>query len=746
MVHDDIGYELTIVNVKDSLLRVASFEAVEELSSIFAYTIVVATDPDPEAIASLEAALGSDARFAVTKGGDVSRIVHGIITRVQPDGAFKGETQARVVFVLEPRLANLRHRGGFRIFQNMAMHEIVLALCDSEQIKCSWLIKGRPPKREYCTQFNESDFAFIRRLASDEGMHFYFTHDDEETTLTFANDPGGYPEIEPKIRIPFNDTIGAVDSEHVRSIRRSQNVRVGAFEHRDYNFLEPNNPLVARAETAGKETAANSHKREFRDYPGWSVQKDGEGKARAQMRLDELRSDASVVAGTALSLRLSPGRTFTLEGHREDGFNRKLLVTGVRMSGAVQGALRDGSGVRGGTRPTEFKAVPAEVTIHPKRRPKPQSRLQSARVVGPKDGDPYVDERGRVKVQFFWDRDGKFDENSSCWIRMMTPAAHLDEGFWQAHKVGSEVVVGFIDDDIDRPMILGAVYNTVQPQLYPLPAQVAKSVWRTNSIPGNKGFNEITQDNTAGREVIFLHAQKDHKEVVLHNHMESIGANQTSSVGANQTVSVGANRSVSVGANHTVTVTANETNTVHGKRTEKVDTGEDVTVKAGRTHTVETGDEKLSVKAGKRAVSVSAEDSLTADSKKDKVTTTFDLDAGTSITIHHGKDSTLTLKENTAELNTAKEIKLTNSKSTITLKEGVLSIEATDEIALKAGPASISLKNDGTVTISGATKVGIGCQSSTVNLEPAQAVVNGAAVNVTASGVMEISGAMIKIN
>ena len=371
IVHEDISYKLKITDIEDSLLRVASYKATENLSKLFKYDIVIATDPDSDSIASLEQSLGRDATFSIEKDGDVARIVHGIITRVVPDGTFIGKTQARVRLLLEPRMANLRYSGGFRIFQNKGIHEIITAICDPEQIDRSWHVHGVPQKREYCTQFNESDFDFIARIASEEGMNFFFIHDEQKSTVVFSNAPDGFEEIEKKLQITFNDSIGAVHGEHVRSIQRAQSVRTGAFEHRDYDFLQPKKSLVARAETEGKETTANSHKREVRDYPGGFIDKDGAGKKRAQMRLNELRSDGFVFSGTALSMRFAVGHTFTLADHREDAFNRKLLLTSVTMEGAVQGALRDGSASRGTNKLISFTAVPAETPIHPERKPKP---------------------------------------------------------------------------------------------------------------------------------------------------------------------------------------------------------------------------------------------------------------------------------------------------------------------------------------------------------------------------------------
>jgi type VI secretion system secreted protein VgrG len=749
MVHEDLRCKVDIGGLDADAVKVSSLDGIEGLSRLFSYTVVVATEAAD--VAKLEKALGSDVSITVSRESAVERVVHGIVTEVIPDGTYVGKRQMRTTLVVEPRLSNLAYCGGFRMFQNQTMRQIVEELLKPERVEAVWRVRPEPPKREYRTQYDESDLDFMRRLASDEGLHFFFEHTSDKTTLVFTNSPKGFTELDGESTFDFRDTEGAVTGEHVRSIRRAQRIRTGAVEHRDYDFELPRTALFARAETEDPQSEANTKRRERRDYPGEFTDADKEGTPRAQMRLEELRSDASVLMGTASTVRLLVGKQFTLEGHRDKAFNRKLLITEVSVGASIQGALweqSDGSrGARAGGTLSRFAAVPAETPLRPPRRRKPSGRLQTARVVGPKEGDPFVDEFGRIKVQFAWDRDGTFDEHSSCFIRMMTPVAHEDEGFYSAHKVGSEVLVDFIDGDIDRPIVLGAVYNGRERQPYGQPDQVSRSSWKVRSIPGGKGFNEITFENQAGKEQIILHAQKDRNETILHDHTETIGANQTTTVGANQTISVGANQTISVTGNRALTIDKNDTIAVKGARTETVDASETVTVKSGRTHTVQTGDEALTVAAGSRAVTVSKEDKLTADSKIDAIATTFDLNVGTSITIHHQSDSTLTLREGEASLNTAKKIVVSNDSSgTITMDGGVVTITAKDELVLGSGAAKISLKKDGTVTIEAATEIGIACKSSSVKLEPAQAVINGTAVNVTASGMMEISGALIKIN
>src|SRR5262249_44782464 len=154
-----------------------------------------------------------------------------------------------------------------------------------------------------------------------------------------------------------------------------------------------------------------------------------------------------------------------------------------------------------------------------------------------------------------------------------THAAGADRGIWFPPRVGDEVVVQFLNGDIDRPFVAGAIYNAVAAQPYPLPGEASKSTIKSLTIPGGKGNNELTFEDKSGGEEIYMHAQRDHRVVVGHNESISVAANQTVSVGANQSISVGANRTVSTGANETISVKKN--------RTETVDEKEDVTVKQG---------------------------------------------------------------------------------------------------------------------------------------------------------------------
>ncbi|HEY2516465.1 MAG TPA: type VI secretion system tip protein TssI/VgrG, partial [Polyangiaceae bacterium] len=671
-----------------------------------------------------------------------------IVTEVLPDGEHGSARQARTALLVEPRLANLRYAGGYRIFQDQSLKEIAEALALPEGIALDWRTLAPPPKRGYRTQLDESDFDFLARLAADEGFHFFFEHDDTQTTLVFTDEPQGFRDLDAG-DLPYEETDGAVAGERVRTIRRAQRVRTGALEHRDYDFENPRLTLLGRSEAPGPQSEANTARRERREYPGRFVDPASEGVRRARAALQELRSDAVTLSGTAMTLRFAAGRCFTLRGHRDGAFNQRLLVTAVEGSGAVQAPTPSAelsTHARFAVERSAFEAVAADTAVRPKRRAKPAGRLQVARVVGPNEGDPFVDKYGRVKVQFPWDRDGEFDEHSSCWIRMSTPLAYDQGGFYSPHRVGSEVLVDFIDGDIDRPVVVGALYNALQRQPSQLPDEAARSTWFERSVPGGEGFNAVTFDNTAGHERIAVHAQHDRQVQVGHDDAETVGCNQTISIGADQTSSVGANR--------TASIAANDTTRVKGDRTEDVTGAESVTVTKERSHVVRGASDEIHVTDGDRTVTV-YKGNHTRNVKLLDKTESDNAEIHARFDVHVTGDRKIEVKQGNAVATMEEEhlvvqvpqhVVIDCPSGVAVFKDKKIVVQAAEELVLQCGEATISLKKDGTISVQGSKEVALAVANSSVKLEPAKAAVAGASVEFSAVGQMKIAGALVKIN
>ena len=303
----------------------------------------------------------------------------------------------------------------------------------------------------------------------------------------------------------------------------------------------------------------------------------------------------------------------------------------------------------------DFLAIPYSVPYRPLQvAPKPRIwGTQTALVVGKAGEEIWTDKHGRVKVQFYWDRLGKKDENSSCWVRVSSAWAGKGWGCINIPRIGQEVIVEFSEGDPDLPIITGRVYNAEQTPPYTLPANQTQSGIKSRSSKGGgtDNFNEIRFEDKKGGEELYIHAEKDKNEIVENDNTESIGHDETIDVGNNQTVNIGKNRSLSVGVNDAVSIGKN--------RTENVGENETVSIGKNRTHTIGKV-EKLAV----------GENRLTTVGKSEKLNVTDDR----AVTI--GKNDNLKVEKK-------------------------LVINAGDEILIKTGDASITMKKSGEITIKG---------------------------------------------
>ena len=759
---DEVSTTLQIEGHEGDSLTVVSFEGTCEISGLASYKLVVTSTA--EVAEGLDDVLGREVVFAVNRLDDETslHVFRGVVGEVRPNGAAIGKKTRETHLHLVPRLSELWYTQGSRVFQNVTVVDIARHLLALWHIEIETRLHPEPLKREYCTQVNERDYDFLRRILSEEGIHFHLEHRKEKTVLVLVNDSRGYAAIPGKEVVPYRDAGGAVTVDHVKALCRERRLTEASVAFRDYNFLKPQREMSSRDETRTPDAPGTLTAREFYEYPGYYNDPDEEsvgvadsvqgptrsGTARTKQRLEERRSRALTFQGTSTSLRFRVGFWFEVVDHADKSFNQKYVITRIVLKGVKGGpvVLERGDRTSASGFAVEFTAVPAETPIRPKVQPKPRAHLRTALVVGPHADEPNVDEYGRIRIQFAWDREGQLDDKSSCWVRMATPVAHHNQGTYTAHRVGAEVLVDFLDGDVDRPVVIAALYNGDNRQPQELPGDATRAVlYRGLSVPGNKGKNEISCEDRAGKEEIFLHAQRDLNETVLRSHSESIGASQSTSVGAAQSVSVGAAQSISVGANRSVTVKGNEEIGITGARSEKVGAGESVKVAGGREHVVSSGNDALVVAGGNRSVAVSALHKLEANAVVEQAKTTVDISAGTSITIHHGGDASLVLKAGEATLATASKITLMASGAQITMGGGKIALSATNEVSFSSGSANLKVSGRGAILGSGDNLVSLVAGGSSLKLDPDKAALGGANADLVGIGQTVIGGGLIKI-
>lgn len=423
-------------------------------------------------------------------------------------------------------------------------------------------VKGTPPKRVYCVQYRETDYDFIARLFAEEGFYYYFKHEEGEHTLIVADSPSGYGETFDD-KVPFRAQKTLTDI--ITRWQPADQVITCTFTQQDYDFEKPTADLTTTTDTV-KQVGAQSGW-EVYDYPGRYLDT-GRGNDLTRKRMEMGERDYALTEGDSDCAGFYAGARFTLDDHEvgsEAGTEHALTW--------VRHLSHDYTQVSGEADPpvyqNTFTCLPAETVFRPDRpRHKPVvAGPQTAVVVGPSGEEIYTDEYGRVKVQFHWDREGKKDEKSSCWIRVSQPWAGRGWGGIFIPRIGMEVIVDFLEGDADRPIITGYVYNAQNTVPYSLPSNKTQSGVKTRSSKGGGGsnFNELRFEDKMGEEQVYVHAEKDMDRVVENDDSLEVGNDQTIEIERHRTETVKTgnetikikqgNRDVTIGqGNETLTV------------------------------------------------------------------------------------------------------------------------------------------------------------------------------------------------
>jgi len=509
---------------------------------------------------------------------------------------------ARYHAVIVPKLWFLTRSADCRIFQNKKVPDIVREVLQERGITdIEDTLTGNYPQWEYCVQYRETDFNFIGRLMEQEGIHYYFKHAQGTHTLVLADGNSSHPTFPGYADVSFHqEGVGVVNLQGIKQWAMTQEVQAGKYVLNDYNFQKPKTSLLGQAQVQRQNVEANH---ELYDYPGeYDEVQDADSYSRT--RIEEVQSDFETAEGSGDVRGLAAGFKAKINGlPRSDQIDDYLVVSTVTRAES-EGFLSDGGASGSGAFSSSFTAVRAKTPFHPARAtPKPIIQgAQTAVVTGPKGEEIYTDKYGRVKVQFHWDRKGKKDENTTCFIRVAEPWAGKNWGIIFTPRIGQEVVVNFLEGDPDQPLIIGSVYNADQMPPYTLPANKTQSGVKTrsslNGTPAN--FNEIRFEDKKGQEQLYIHAEKNEDIVVENNKTENVGNNEDIKIGNDRTETVGGNQSITVQKDDKLMVTMNQDITIGLDQSEKIGMGRTTTV--GTTDTLNVG--------ATRSATIGATDSL----------------------------------------------------------------------------------------------------------------------------------------
>ncbi|WP_323775933.1 type VI secretion system Vgr family protein [Leisingera sp.] len=523
--------------------------------------------------------------------------------------------------------------------------------------------------REYCLQYRESDYAFLSRLMEEEGIYFYFDSPAGDTArekLVLCDGVSGHSPIKGGAAIEFHarDDSDRRREEHISEWAKEEILTRGKVTLNDFNFETPSADLTAATAIAKGNHSYKNY--EVYDYQGRYPSKTPLGDKRSRVRMEAEAIKHIRWRGASSVATLGTGSTFTMEKHPVKENNKEYLVIetehhikvawdyGERESQktekvATKGAMRRDLKPKNMDVPEEmehdvyastFSAIlKSDQFRAPLVTPWPEVQgLQTATVVGQDGEEIWTDEHGRIKIQFHWDREGKDNETSSCFVRVVTPWSGKNWGMVAIPRMGQEVVIQFEDGNPDRPICTGMLYNAETMPPYTYPDDQTQLGIKTNSSKGGGGYNELMFDDKKDSELMRVQAEKDHQMLVKDRSTVTVGmdAPDPEVTGADE-------------KSYVFTVQQHMTETVH---------------EGDRTEVVETGDKSENIQTGNM---------------------TLDVDTGN-------------LTETIAQGNHTETVSLGNL--TVDVTAGKIAMTAGQEIKLTVGPSSIKIDNSG-VTING---------------------------------------------
>jgi type VI secretion system secreted protein VgrG len=529
-----------------------------------------------------------------------------------------------------------------RIFQDKTAPEVVKEVCSEHgfsDVKLS--LSGSYRKRVYTVQYDETDYDFVNRLLEEEGIFWFIDHTTDIETLVLADSVGACAPIKETPELTYtqgtNRGMGNVDKIlGWNDFKRAVPTKASLV---DYNFTTPKTFLGHTFSTTGKPSL--SGKESYRMLGRYGTTSEAEHYAKVVGERQAHPYERWAASGTVRTL--AAAATFKLNDHPRlaEGKNEFLVLSAehrfqLPADGTEVDSMRSLDIITAETDDdicmiyeNRFEVILKTVPY----RPPALTGEHTAVVTGPPREEIYTDKYGRIKVQFHWDRDGRKDDKTTCWVPVMHPWAGKGYGMVAIPRIGQEVVIAFERNNPDRPICVGMMYNEVNMPPYTLPANMTQTTIRTESSKGGGGFNELVFEDKKGEEFVRLQSEKDYIEIIKNNATITIGLekkdagnlslevhnDRTTKIGHDDTLTIGNDRTVEIGHdetilvknNRTVTVNADETLTVDGNQVETVKGNRTATVNGNDTHKVD-GNHKVTV-GGNQATAITGKGEVTAN-------------------------------------------------------------------------------------------------------------------------------------
>jgi type VI secretion system secreted protein VgrG len=695
-----------------ALMLANRLDATEALSRDFHYTVEVLSSDASIALKDVQGKLVS---IELVREDKTLRYFSGYVfefRHVKTDGA-----QATYDMVLLPWLAYLRLRRDNYLFHGKTLVEQTEDIFGDYSVKDAQLqiAKGDAPYTD-AAQFDESDYNYLHRRWEERGWYYWYEHRKDGHTLHLSDDSTQAPPIDgDSPKIPYQREAGSTEDDALGDWTPVRRIVPASVTLASFDFKTPK---PQQASTPTKNQQGDVLRQEVYEYTGgYGFKNSADGDAQATLRMQEIEAGGKHFEAAGNDRTVQPGRWFNLSGHfddslGEDGQSTEFFITEVRHSASNNYQL-GGQAQQSAQYTSSLTCIRKTIPWHPGRghnstEPKIYG-LQTALVVGPPGEEIHTDEYGRVRVQFHWDRTGSFDHKSSAWIRVATAWSGPNFGATSIPRIGTEVIVQFLDGNPDRPIITAMVPNAATMPPWDLPANKTQSGILSRSTPGGaySNANAIRFEDKTGQEQLWLHAEKDQLTEVEHDEKKWVGNDRVKDIDRDETSHIKRDR--------TETVDHDEKITVHNDRTERVDHNEKVSIGDNRTEdvgkdeTISVGDnQKISV--GKnRTESVGDNEDISIGSNR-----SVDIGGSKSETVGKMKTETIALAKmlsiggayqtsvgaamnTTVGLMQAEQVGLSKT----VMVGNKFTITVGDEFKIEVGESSFLMKADGRIEIRG---------------------------------------------
>lgn len=711
-------YSFTIDGLPKPTFDVVEFTLDEALSELFELDIRVSTETMHDL--DLDGQLLKQAKLEIFVEGEIRRTINGILEEAcRDDGGFK---RTYYTFRMRPKMWQLTLTKDSKIFHFKSVPDILDEVLGKHGVKFSKQLMDSHAVREYTTQKRESDYDLFKRLSAEEGIMFWF----EEDQMFYSDSHLGMTKGQTLIYNPHPQS--STKEYTIHTLNYSSRMRSNEASLKDYRYSHPDVPLNFK-EKKGKQPL-------YSVYDSYGrFEDEGMGQQFAKYRTEALQAESLLGQAKSNCGELMPGKIFDIIEHPLDSMNKPWQIVRIRHHGTLDPSVTDEGNHQtqddASLLINEFSFIPGKIDWRPPFIHKPLADGDEvASVVGPAGEEIYVNEDGAVKVHFHWNRYDAADENASCWVRVMQNWNGDGFGFLATPRIGQEVVISYLNGDIDRPIVTGTVYNGNNRPPLDLPASKTKMTIKSKTHKG-EGFNEMRFEDESGKQEIYFHAQKDmNTEVlndrsthVMNNHSENVDNNQAMVIGVDQSLNVGNNQDGSIGNNQTLNVGVDQSEVVGNNRDRNVGSNETITIGVDQSSTI--GSNRTANIGSNRTITVGSNDTLTvmanqvetvAIAKAETIGAAKALSIGAAyqITVGAAMNTSVGLAQGTQvgltkSLLVGKDYKQTiaKDKTTVVTKDTKFKtgkdyvIDAGNSITLKCGQSILVMKKSGKITLNG---------------------------------------------